>query len=325
MITQRLIIVANRLPITAQVGRGEVSFTPSVGGLATGLRQAGDGIDTLWIGWPGELPRLDAQRQRQLGDELAQQGLAAVHLSRREVQGFYENVANGVLWPIFHSHLEQLPLEFRSWDDFVRVNEKFAQVVVDRYRPGDLIWIHDYHLLLLPRMVRERIPDASIGFFLHIPFPPWEIFSLLPWREEILRGLLGADLIGVHTPGYLRHCTNALERLLGADVDIDRVQHEGRQVHLGSFPMGVDAAAWNARSEDPAVLREVDSLRSDAGGRAILLGVDRLDYTKGILRRCLAVERLLKEEQGLEDRMRFIQVTVPSRQRVEAYTGLRVA
>jgi trehalose 6-phosphate synthase/phosphatase len=323
MMTQRLLIVSNRLPITAHVRQEEFSFTPSVGGLATGLREAGDGMDTLWVGWPGDLPRLDARRQRLLDDELAAQGLAAVHLSRREVQGFYESVANGVLWPVFHGNFEQLPLDFRAWDDFVSVNEKYAQVVADRYRPGDLIWIHDYHLLLLPRMLRERIPDASIGFFLHIPFPPWEIFSILPWRDEILRGLLGADLVGVHTPGYLRHFANAMERLLGADVDIDRVRHGGRQVHLGSFPMGVDAASWNARSGEASVLEQAAMLRGDAGGRAILLGVDRLDYTKGILRRCLAVERLLREDEGIRDRLRFIQVTVPSRQRVEAYSGLR--
>lgn len=321
--TQRLVIVSNRLPITARLHEGEVQFSPSAGGLATGLRAAGGGADTLWIGWPGELPRLDARRQRKLDDDLAMQGLAAVQLNRREVQGFYENVANGVLWPIFHGIIDQLPLELRGWDDFVRVNEKFAHAVIDRHRPGDLIWIHDYHLVLLPKMIRDRIPDASIGFFLHIPFPPSEIFSLLPWREEILRSLLGADVVGLHTPGYLRHFTNSLLRFLGVEVDIDRVQYDGREILLGSFPMGIDAAAWQARAEEPEVLQKAEALRRDAAGRAILLGVDRLDYTKGILRRCLAVERLLADEDGLEGRLRFIQVTVPSRQRVEAYSGLR--
>ncbi len=321
--TDRLLIVSNRLPVTAAVHDGEVQLSSSAGGLATGLRGAADGRDRLWIGWPGELRRLDARRQRELDRQLEANGLAAVYLNRREVQGFYESISNSVLWPVFHGLVDQLPLEMSGWDEFVRVNEKFAQVVADRYRPGDLIWIHDYQLILLPKMLRERIPDASIGFFLHIPFPPSETFGVLPWREEILQSLLGSDLIGFHTPGYLGQFTTALQRLLGVDVDIDRVQYGGRAIQLGTFPMGVDASAWNARAEEPDVLRDVEALRRDAAGRKILLGVDRLDYTKGILRRCLAVERLLSEDEALSEQLRFIQVTVPSRQRVEAYTGLR--
>jgi len=321
--TQRLLIVSNRLPVTAEVRDGEVQLALSTGGLATGLRGASGVGETLWIGWPGELRRLDARRQRELDRELEENGLAAVYLNRREVQGFYESISNGVLWPVFHGHIDQLPLELPGWDEFVHVNEKFAQVVAQRYRPGDLIWIHDYQLVLLPKMLRERIPDASIGFFLHIPFPPYETFSVLPWREKILQSMLGADLIGFHTPSYLHQFTTALQRLLGVDADIDRVQYDGREIRLGTFPMGVDAIAWNARAAEPEVLHDVDALRRDATGRKVLLGVDRLDYTKGILRRCLAVERLLSEEESLSDQLRFIQVTVPSRQRVEAYTGLR--
>ena len=253
--TERLLIVSNRLPVTAAVHDGEVQLSSSAGGLATGLRGAADGRDRLWIGWPGELRRLDARRQRELDRQLEANGLAAVYLNRREVQGFYESISNSVLWPVFHGLVDQLPLEMSGWDEFVRVNEKFAQVVADRYRPGDLIWIHDYQLILLPKMLRERIPDASIGFFLHIPFPPSETFGVLPWREEILQSLLGSDLIGFHTPGYLGQFTTALQRLLGVDVDIDRVQYGGRAIQLGTFPMGVDASAWNARAEEPDVLR----------------------------------------------------------------------
>lgn len=321
--TERLLIVSNRLPVTATVEHGEIALTSSSGGLATGMRGASHGRDTLWVGWPGDIPRLDAPRQRKLDQRLAEQSLLPVYLNRREVRGFYEDMSNGVLWPLFHSQVEQLALELRGWQDYVRVNERFAQVVADAYRPGDLIWVHDYQLLLLPRMLRARLPDACIGFFLHIPFPPSEIFSALPWREEILEGLLGADLIGFHTPGYLHHFSTALQRLLGLIVEVDRVPCNAREVRLGTFPMGIDAAAWDERARDPDVLREVEDLRNDAGGRSLLLGVDRLDYTKGILRRCLVVDRLLSDEASLRDQLRFIQVTVPSRQRVEAYTGLR--
>ena len=172
-------------------------------------------------------------------------------------------------------------------------------------------------------MLREALPDATIGFFLHIPFPSSEIFSVLPWREEILGGLLGADLIGFHTPPYLRHFATTLRRVLGIDVDVDRVRHQDRDVFLGVFPMGIDASTWESRSNEPAVKARAAEILAEGGDRKLLVGIDRLDYTKGIPRRLLAIERLFEIEPSLRERVRLVQVTVPSREKVAPYQDIR--
>jgi trehalose 6-phosphate synthase/phosphatase len=249
--------------------------------------------------------------------------IVPVYLSEQEVKGFYEDAANGMLWPLFHYLVSELPLNSQAWDTYRAVNEKIAAKVAEHYRPGDIVWIQDYQLLLVPSMLRRRIPEARIGFFLHIPFPSSEVFAILPWRKEILEGLLGADLIGMHTPGYLRHFATSLRRVLGIDVDVDCARYMGREVMLGVFPMGIDTAAWSAHAADPEIEKRAEEIRREAGGRKIILGMDRLDYTKGILQRLLAVERLLENEPSLRDQFRFIQVTVPSREKVEAYADLR--
>ncbi|HZA98600.1 MAG TPA: bifunctional alpha,alpha-trehalose-phosphate synthase (UDP-forming)/trehalose-phosphatase, partial [Gemmatimonadales bacterium] len=191
----------------------------------------------------------------------------------------------------------------------------------EHYRPGDLIWIHDYQLLLLPDLLRKRLPDACIGFFLHIPFPSEELFRTLPERDRLLRGLLGADLVGFHTPAYLRHFAASLTQL-GLTVEIDKVQLSDREVRLGVFPMGIDAAAFMKLAEDPAVQQEARALRSDENVR-LLVGVDRLDYTKGIPRRLLSYEKMLQTHPELRERVRLVQVAVPSRTGVEAYQEYR--
>ena len=244
----RLLLVSNRLPVTATVDGTGVHVEHSSGGLATGLRGPHERSDSLWIGWPGELPKMRAKRRAELDDRLSELRCVPVHLSRTEIRRFYDDVSNGTLWPLFHYLVDQLPPETRGWDTYREVNAKFADMVVEHYRPGDLIWVHDYQLMLLPQMLRERLPGANIGFFLHIPFPSSEVFSVLPWREEILRGLLGANLIGFHTPPYLRHFATSLRRVLGIDVDVDRVLCNGREVRLGVFPMGIDAHAWEERA-----------------------------------------------------------------------------
>jgi trehalose 6-phosphate synthase/phosphatase len=319
----RILIVSNRLPVTAKLEDGRVTVEPSPGGLATGLRGVHDRTEGLWIGWPGELPRLSAKRRRCLEEKLSELRVAPVYLTDREVKGFYEDIANGVLWPLFSYILAELPLDVKHWDIYRAVNEKIADAVVEHHRPGDLIWVHDYHLMLVPQMLRRRLPDARIGFFLHIPFPSSEIFSMLPWREEILDGLLGADLIGVHTSSYMRHLAASLRGIMGLDVDVERVCYQGREVQLGVFPMGVDARAWSIRGNSPEVLARAKQIKEDAGSRKIIVGIDRLDYTKGLLRRLLAVERVLEREPALREEIRLIQVTVPSREKVESYGNLR--
>jgi trehalose 6-phosphate synthase/phosphatase len=228
-----------------------------------------------------------------------------------------------VLWPLFHYLIDRMPVEAAGWDAYREVNEAFARVVAREYRPDDTIWIHDYQLMLLPALVRERLPDARIGFFLHIPFPSSEVFRILPWRRQILKGLLGADLIGFHTFAYMRHFMTSLLHVEGVEADIDRVRTGDRAVKLGVFPMGVDAPAFAALAADPDVRTRVEAIRRDAGGRRIVLGIDRLDYTKGIPRRLEAIERLLEREPGLRDDMRYIQVAVPSRGEMDSYQRFR--
>ncbi len=318
-----MLLVSNRLPVTAVVDANGVHVESSSGGLATGLRGPHERSGSLWIGWPGELPKLRAKRRSELDERLAELRCVPVHLSRTEVRRFYDDISNGVLWPLFHYMVDQVPQEARGWETYREANEKFADAVVAQYQPGDLIWIHDYQLMLLPKMLRERLPGANIGFFLHIPFPSSEVFSILPWREEILEGLLGADLIGFHTPPYLRHFATSLRRVLGVDVDVDRVLVQGHEVRLGVFPMGIDAAAWEERAEQPGVIERMKEIRSEGGEKKLLVGIDRLDYTKGIGRRLLALERLFQLDPSLAERVRLLQVTVPSREKIGPYADLR--
>jgi trehalose 6-phosphate synthase/phosphatase len=318
----RLLIVANRLPITVSAAAGGVEVQRSTGGLATGLMRPHENSDGLWIGWSGAPADLNPEQQAALDRELAAMRLVAVPLSADLVSRFYEGYSNGVLWPLFHYLLDQVPLQVSHWDSYVEANQAFADVVAEHYRPGDLIWVHDYQLFLLPGLLRERLPAARIGFFLHIPFPSEELFRTLPSRDRLLEGVLGADLVGFHTPAYLRHFAISLTDILGLAVEIDRVQLPGREVRLGVFPMGVDAGAIAAMAADPAIDGEVHAIRGDGSVR-ILVGVDRLDYTKGIPRRLLAFERMLEVHPDLREKVRLVQVAVPSRTNVGAYQDFR--
>jgi trehalose 6-phosphate synthase/phosphatase len=318
----RLLIVANRLPVTVRPTPVGVEVERSTGGLATGMSRPHEQSAGLWIGWSGAGDDLTPAQQAELETQLASQRLVGVPLNRDLVTRYYEGYSNGVLWPLFHYLLDQVPLQPSDWDAYVQANEQFAEVVVAQYRPGDLIWIHDYQLLLLPGLVRRRLPEARIGFFLHIPFPSEELFRTLPARRQLLEGFLGADLVGFHTPTYLRHFATALTDILGLTVDIDRVQLPGREVRLGVFPMGVDASLFQNLSREPAVEAEAEALRGDGSVR-ILVGVDRLDYTKGIPRRLLAFERMLQTHSELREKVRLVQVAVPSRTGVEAYQDFR--
>jgi len=319
----RLLIVANRLPITVRPTESGVEVERSTGGLAPGLLRPHEQADGLWIGWSGTAPdSLSPAQQDALDLELAAQRLVGVPLSSDEVSRYYEGFSNGVLWPLFHYLLDQVPLQVSGWESYVEVNQRFADVVAAQYQKDDLVWVHDYQLLLLPGFLRRRLPEARIGFFLHIPFPSEELFRTLPARAQLLEGILGADLVGFHTPAYLRHFATALTDILGLTVDIDRVQLPGREVRLGVFPMGVDSASFDSLARDPAVEAEAEALRGDGSVR-MLVGVDRLDYTKGIPRRLLAYERMLQSHPELREKVRLVQVAVPSRTGVEAYQEYR--
>jgi trehalose 6-phosphate synthase/phosphatase len=318
----RVLIVANRLPVTVHPTESGIEVQKSSGGLATGLLRPHEQSGGLWIGWSGATDELSSEQRAELDQKLADMRLVPVPLTADQVARYYEGFSNGVLWPLFHYLLDQMPQHVRDWEPYVEVNERFAEVVAEQYREGDLIWVHDYQLLLLPELLRQRLPDARIGFFLHIPFPSEELFRALPERDRLLQGLLGADLVGFHTPAYLRHFAASLTQILGLTVDIDRVHLADREVRLGVFPMGIDAATFGALAQDPGVQAEAQALRGD-GSVKLLVGVDRLDYTKGIPRRLLAYERMLQTHPELRERVRLVQVAVPSRTGVGAYQEFR--
>ncbi len=324
----RLILVSNRLPITVRLERGQVVVGRSAGGLATGLRGVHAEPDSLWIGWPGDTSRFAEAQRAELGRSLEAMRVRPVPLSPADVTNYYDGYANGVLWPLFHYLLDRVPLEASTWDTYVRVNERFADIVAEEARPGDHVWVHDYHLCLVPALLRRRRPGVRIGYFLHIPFPAAEVFRTLAWRSAILEGLLGADVLGFHTASYRRHFADSVSLLLGHRVarssrpdDAHDLRVGERGVRLVVAPMGVDAAGIAETAGSRAVKAEAATLRQP--GTRLLLGIDRLDYTKGIPRRMLAFERLLEREPSLRGTTRLLQVAVPSRERVDAYRHIR--
>ncbi|WP_438034732.1 bifunctional alpha,alpha-trehalose-phosphate synthase (UDP-forming)/trehalose-phosphatase [Sorangium sp. So ce204] len=320
----RLLIVSNRLPVTVHADQGDVSVVPSAGGLVTALRGPHERHGGLWLGWPGDLARLTEEQRRDVEDRLEQLGAVPVHLTSAEVSRYYDGFSNSVLWPLFHYLVEKLHLDARhDWESYREVNERFAEAIVARYRPGDRVWIHDYQLTLVPAMLRRRIPDARIGFFLHIPFPAAEVFRILPWREQVLRGMLGADVVGFHTTAYRYHFVYSAARVLGLDPDLETLAYEGRRVRLGAYPVSIDVDEFVRLARGEEVRAEARRIRESAQGRKIVLGVDRLDYTKGIPRRMLAIERFLEREPELRSKVRFIQLAVPTRENVDAYAEFR--
>jgi trehalose 6-phosphate synthase/phosphatase len=319
MISGRLLIVSNRLPVTARRTGDGVSLTAASGGLATGMRPFHEASNGLWIGWPGDVSQFSDEERARIDTALHERGIVPVHLSKEQVDLYYHGFSNRVLWPLFHYLIDRVPVHAAGWDAYREVNAAFADAVARQYRPGDLIWVHDYQLMLVPAMLRQRLPSARIGFFLHIPFPSAEVFRILPWRREVLDGMLGADLVGFHISAYTRHFVDAVQQVVGAGTGAEHVRVGRHEVGVGAFPMGVEADQFAALASDEDVRAQAEAIRHDAAGRQIVLGVDRLDYTKGIPRRLEAIEQLLTAHPELSDQMRYIQVAVPSRGEVEQY------
>jgi trehalose 6-phosphate synthase/phosphatase len=320
----RLLIVSNRLPVTVKMERGDFTIARSAGGLASGLRGPHEQSDSLWIGWPGDVTRFDANQRARIDRKLADLRSVPIHLTQAEIARYYEGFSNGVLWPLFHYSTDRLQGDaWSDWKVYASVNQRFAEAVAEHYRPGDLIWIHDYQLSLVPQLLRRLVPEARIGFFLHIPFPSSEVFRILPWRAQVLEGMLGANLIGFHTYSYLTHFRRALLHVLHLEVQAGRLTYGEVDVRLGVFPMGIDAAEFSRLAEEDSVLSEVASIREKSADRKLLVGVDRLDYTKGIARRMLAIERLFELDPSLRRKIRLVQIVVPSRTKVGSYQQSR--
>lgn len=311
--------------MTVKADSGKFQLTPSTGGLVTGLSSLRAIYDTLWIGWHGYTGSYEHASEDELLQLTAENGMIALTLSQDEVQGYYNDFSNGAVWPLYHYQVDKMPLTITGWAEYQNINEKFCDAIVEAYQEGDFIWVQDYHLQLLPAMIRKRIPSAKIGFFLHIPFPSSEIFRVFPWRKQIIEGLLGADIIGFHTHSYVRHFQSSLLRILGIDSYADSITHEGRSIKLGAFPLGVDVNKIETEShESKSELAEaLNRIRSEKTEQTILLSIDRLDYTKGLPRRILAFEQLLEDNPDLVGRVTFVQIASPSRDQVTAYENYK--
>ncbi|WP_339665613.1 bifunctional alpha,alpha-trehalose-phosphate synthase (UDP-forming)/trehalose-phosphatase [Maribacter arcticus] len=329
----KTIIISNRLPVQLQISNGGITAVPSVGGLATGMKSVHSGGDSLWIGWSGltdeEIP---VELTSKIDSALAEHGSSKVNLTEKEVDGFYYGFSNRTIWPLFHYFLEYSEFELESWEIYKAVNQKFADAILEKADNDDTIWIHDYQLMLVPQMVRAERPDISIGFFLHIPFPSYEIFRTLPWRKEVLLGLLGSDLIGFHTYDYERHFLSSVRRLLGLEVSFNDIYLDERVIKVDSFPMGIDykkfsdaAKEHSQRSEDQKseLQKRLDTHKKSAPDAKFFLSIDRLDYTKGIAKRLKAFEYFLNKYPHYKEKVRLIILAVPSRSNVPQYQLLK--
>ena len=318
--SHRLLVVSNRLPVSL-IREGSTWTTKrSSGGLATAMDPILKGAGGVWIGWSGTSGDTPPEALELLRRE---ESSIAVDLPADIQEKFYEGYANDVLWPLFHSFTSKLQFHGENWEAYREANRRFCRAVIDEYQPGDRIWIHDYHLMLLPNLLREQLPEAAIGFFLHIPFPASDVFAILPRGEELLHGLLGADLIAFHTHLHLQHFRQSLLRILGIESTIDRMDVLGREVRLQALPISIAPQDFIEAGEKPETSEQVERLRAQYKGQKIIVAVDRLDYTKGIPERLRTFNRLLKENPDWHGKIVLLQVAVPSRENVESYRVLR--
>jgi trehalose 6-phosphate synthase/phosphatase len=321
----KIILVSNRLSVSVQRRKGRLEFAQSMGGLATGLSCLEAGQQKLWIGWSGlAAEELLPDESRELDNELrSRYDAIPISLTTDDLNRFYFGFCNNVLWPLFHYFPSYASYDENLWESYLDVNHRYMEKVREVAEPGDILWVHDYQLMLLPRMLREAIPEARIGFFLHIPFPSYEIFRLLPWRHELLNGLLGADLIGFHTYDYARHFISSVRRLLGIEDTASYVRFRGRMCKVDVFPMGIDYQKYSGALQQPKIRREWKRAADTLRGRKIVLSVDRLDYTKGIPQRLRAFDRFLERNPERREQVVLLLIVVPSRTRVPRYRSLK--
>lgn len=320
----KVIIVSNRLPLKIQKKDKEIIYKASEGGLATGLSSVYKNKGNIWMGWPG-MYLLKESDKKNVRQKLASQNMLPVFLTKKEIREYYEGFSNETLWPTFHYFPQYSVYEKTFWEAYYKVNQKFANEVLKVVEEGDTIWIHDYQLMLVPWMIREKLntSDIKIGFFLHIPFPSSEIFRLLPWRGELIKGLLGADLIGFHTHDYMQHFLNAVWGSLNLPNTGGAIEYEGRTVMVDAFPMGIDYEKYANTAKSAKALKSLEKFRNTIGPQKIILSIDRLDYTKGIPQRLKAFEDFLKAYPEFREKVSLLQILVPSRDKVSTYTLLK--
>lgn len=322
----RLVVISNRLPVTVEGGENEVSFRQSTGGLVQGLSASLDSLkdytkeaEYVWVGWPGT--NIKEELQEKVRKELQKNFRALpIFIDENEMTGFYLGFCNSTIWPLFHMIPSFATYSDKYFEDYVNVNKKFADTVSNILRDDDIVWIHDYHLMLLPQLLREK-KDVPIGFFLHIPFPPFEIYRLLPkqWRASILKGVLGSDVIGFHTYTYMQNFIRTCEKTLGIESEFGKFKVENRIISVGVFPISIDFEKYNRATENKSVKQEFENLKNTFKNEKVILSIDRLDYTKGVVNRLHAYEQFLEKNPGWHRKVCLVMILVPSRIGVYKY------
>ena len=325
---RRLVIVSNRLPFNVEVVDGHPTFHASAGGLVTGLasfresRQQTGALpaEHLWVGWPG------SNIESSLREEVVREALSRfqsypVFLTEEQMEQFYLGFCNATIWPLFHYFPSYTVYQQPFWDQYKQINQLFADALQSFLRPDDVVWVHDYHLMLLPRLLKTSQPRLSVGFFLHIPFPSFEVFRMLPgeWRRDILEGLLGADLIGFHTYEYTRHFLQSVLRILGYEYHMSQVLALDHAVRVDTFPMGIDVEKFAGASRNDDTKKEIYEFKNTLKGVKSILSVDRLDYSKGISNRLEGYELFLENYPEYHGKVALLMVVVPSRIGVVQY------
>ncbi|KAK2784620.1 Trehalose-6-P synthase/phosphatase complex synthase subunit [Emmonsiellopsis sp. PD_33] len=323
----RLLLVSNRLPITIKRSDdGNYEFSMSSGGLVSGLSGLSKSTTFQWYGWPGlEVPEneIETLKTRLANEYDAVPVLIDDELADKHYNGF----SNSILWPLFHYHPGEITFDESAWNAYRDANRLFAKAIAKDVKDGDLVWVHDYHLMLLPSMLREEIGDTKknikIGFFLHTPFPSSEIYRILPVRNELLLGVLHCDLIGFHTYDYARHFLSSCSRILGLTTTPNGVEFQNKAISVGAFPIGIDPDKFTEGLKKEKVQKRIAALEQKFQGVKLMVGVDRLDYIKGVPQKLHALEVFLTDHPEWIGKVVLVQVAVPSRQDVEEYQNLR--
>jgi trehalose 6-phosphate synthase/phosphatase len=328
--TPRLLVVSNRLPIVLEKNESSWTLKSGSGGLVSALAPVLSHRGGLWIGWPGLALERGGEWESLMEAGFRERGydLIPVLLSDEEVKGFYEGFSNAILWPLFHDLIGRCDFQPAYWYTYLEVNRKFAECVLEQSRSGDFVWVQDYQLIHVAEFVRQHHRQRRIGFFLHIPFPPLDIFVKLPWRGQLLNAFLAYDLLGFQTRRDCRNFLSCVEQLL-PDSEIRRrgevteVKTGSRVLRVGNFPIGIDYKSWEDTALSPEVEERAAELQRRIGPFELAVGVDRLDYTKGLPERLQAFRNALHRYPDLRERAVLMQIVVPSREAVAAYQSVK--
>ncbi|MEA5129965.1 MAG: bifunctional alpha,alpha-trehalose-phosphate synthase (UDP-forming)/trehalose-phosphatase [Proteiniphilum sp.] len=318
----KIIIIANRLPVKIQREEEGFCIVRSEGGLATGLGSLETDTEIFWVGWPG-IHTEDENEKQEIIWKLHEMNFHPVFLSADQIENYYEGYSNSTIWPLCHYFFSYMEYRAEYWGAYQEVNRLFCWEAIPFIEKEDMVWVQDYQLMLLPKMIRTEKPDTNIGYFHHIPFPSYELFRVLPEREAVLEGLLGADLIGFHTHDYMRHFISAIYRVLDLNCTLDEINLQDRTVHVDAFPMGINYEQFHNAPTLPEVREKSEMLREELGDTTVILSVDRLDYSKGILHRLQGFKQFLEHNPEYHKKVSLAMIVVPSRDNVDIYADLK--